>query len=171
MTTAKTTHTTAYADGSCLGNPGPGGWAVLIITADGASRTLSGGEPNTTNNRMELTAAITALNALPADAPALLFLDSEYVVLGVNEWRPRWESQGWRNANGKPVANADLWRQLFAVVDARPLVELRWVRGHAGHRGNEIVDRLARAEAEKVRLATTGSRCLTTNAAAEGLAQ
>ena len=169
MTTSTITPITAYADGSCLGNPGPGGWAVLILNPDGVSHTLSGGELNTTNNRMELTAAIAALDALADDVPALLFVDSEYVVLGVNQWRPQWESRGWRNANRKPVANSDLWRRLFAVVDARPLVELRWIRGHAGHRGNEIVDRLARSEAEKVRLTTAGSHCLTAITTAEGL--
>ncbi|MFL9824704.1 ribonuclease HI [Rhodoplanes sp. SY1] len=147
------TTTIAYSDGSCLGNPGPGGWAVIITSPDGSTRTLSGGEPNTTNNKMELMAAIMALEALADDAPAVLFLDSEYVVKGVREWRRQWERRGWRNAAGKPVANADLWRRLFALADARPLVELRWLRGHAGHEGNEAVDRLARAEAEKVRLA------------------
>jgi ribonuclease HI len=145
--------TVAYSDGSCLGNPGPGGWAVIITAPDGTTRTLAGGEPNTTNNRQELTAAIMALKAIPDDAPAVLFLDSEYVVKGVREWRSQWERRGWRNAAGKAVANADLWRLLFAIVDTRPMVELRWVRGHAGHAGNETVDRLARAEAEKVRLA------------------
>ena len=157
MTITPTPLTLAYADGSCLGNPGPGGWACIITTPDGTTRTLSGGETNTTNNRQELTAATKALEALADDAPAVLFLDSEYVVKGVREWRPSWERRGWRNANNKPVANADLWRALFAIADARPLAELRWVRGHAGHAGNEAVDRLARAEAEKIRLATTGS--------------
>ncbi|RAI44797.1 ribonuclease HI [Rhodoplanes roseus] len=157
MTTTNTS-TTAFADGSCLGNPGPGGWACIITDPTGTTRTLSGGEPDTTNNRMELTAATTALGAMADDAPAVLFLDSEYVVRGAREWRPQWERRGWRNANRKPVANADLWRALFALVDARPLVELRWLRGHAGDAGNEAVDRIARAEAEKVRLATVGVR-------------
>lgn len=156
MTSITTTIITAFADGSCLGNPGLGGWACIITDPDGTTRTLWGGQPDTTNNRMELTAAITALGAIGDDVPALLFMDSEYVVRGVREWRPQWERRGWRNANRKPVANVDLWRVLFALVDARPLVELRWVRGHAGHAGNEAADRLARAEAEKVRLATVG---------------
>jgi ribonuclease HI len=145
--------TTAYADGSCLGNPGPGGWAVIILDPNGKTRTLSGRAAHTTNNRQELTAAIAAFKALGDDAPAVLFLDSQYVIKGVNEWRTQWEARGWRNSQGKPVANADLWPILFAEVDARPNVTLRWVRGHAGDRLNGAVDRLARGEAERARLA------------------
>lgn len=140
---------TAYSDGSCLGNPGPGGWAVAILSHDGATRTLAGGEDHTTNNRMELTGAIEALRALPADVPSVLFCDSEYVVRGATEWRKGWERRNWRNANGKAVANPDLWRVLCAALDARPLVTMRWVRGHAGNAWNEAVDRLAQAEAAK----------------------
>lgn len=148
---------TAHADGSCLGNPGPGGWAVVILDTDGSARTLTGSEPDTTNNRMELTAALTALGALPADVPAVLFCDSEYVVKGLNTWLASWQRRGWKTAQGKPVANADLWRQLSEAQAARPLVRLRWVRGHNGNTLNETVDRLAQAEAEKAKLATRRS--------------
>ncbi|MFG1297699.1 ribonuclease HI [Xanthobacter variabilis] len=143
----------AYADGSCLGNPGPGGWAVVIRQADGSAQTLMGSAPDTTNNRMELMAALTALQALPADIPAVLFCDSEYVVKGLNTWLSGWQRRGWKNAQGKPVANPDLWQQLDAAKAARPLAEVRWVRGHDGDAMNETVDRLARAEAEKAKLA------------------
>lgn len=150
---------TAHADGSCLGNPGPGGWAVVILDTDGTARTLTGSEPDTTNNRMELTAALMALRALPADVSAVLFCDSEYVVKGLNTWLASWQRRGWKTAQGKPVANAELWRQLGGAQAARPLVDIRWVRGHNGNTLNETVDRLARAEAEKAKLATRrGSR-------------
>ncbi|WP_374251743.1 ribonuclease H [Xanthobacter sp.] len=143
----------AYADGSALDNPGPGGWAAVIVAADGTQLTLSGGEDHTTNNRMELTAATEALRALPADVPSVLHLDSQYVVKGATIWRKGWERRGWKNSAGKPVANPDLWQVLYAVLDTRPMATLKWVRGHAGNRLNEIVDRLARAEAEKRKLA------------------
>lgn len=142
-----------YADGSSLGNPGPGGWAAVIVGVPGATRPLIGGEDHTTNNRMELTAATEALKALPADVRAVLYLDSDYVVKGSTIWRKGWERKGWIKAGGKPVANRDLWEALYAIADARPLVTFKWVRGHAGDELNEIVDRLARAEAEKRKLA------------------
>lgn len=144
---------TAHTDGSCLGNPGPGGWAVVIVGDDGATHTLTGSAPDTTNNRMELTAALVALGALPADVPAVLFCDSEYVVKGLNTWLASWQRRGWKTAQGKPVANADLWQKLGAARAARPLADIRWVRGHNGDPMNETVDRLARAEAEKAKLA------------------
>ncbi len=143
----------AHADGSCLGNPGPGGWAAVIVSDDGATRTLTGSDADTTNNRMELTAALAALGALPADVPSVLFCDSEYVVKGVNIWRQGWERRNWHNAQGKAVANADLWRLLYAAKDAKPNAEVRWVRAHSGDAMNETVDHLARAEAEKAKLA------------------
>lgn len=143
----------AYADGSALGNPGPGGWACVVLCEDGRARSLSGGEDHTTNNRMELTAAIEALRALPADVPSVLHLDSEYVVKGATVWRKGWERKGWRGPSGKPVANIDLWQALYAAADARPQAAFKWVRGHAGDELNETVDRLARAEAEKRKLA------------------
>ncbi|MFG1372175.1 ribonuclease H [Xanthobacter oligotrophicus] len=143
----------AHADGSALGNPGPGGWAAVIVAEDGTTVSLTGGEDHTTNNRMELRGATEALRALPTDTPSVLFCDSQYVVKGATIWRKGWESRGWKNANGKPVANPDLWQSLYAVLDTRPMVALRWVRGHAGTELNETVDRLARAEAEKRKLA------------------
>lgn len=144
----------AYADGSALGNPGPGGWAVVIVDgADGSTRPLMGAEDHTTNNRMELTAATEALRALPADVPSVLFCDSEYVVKGATVWRRDWERRGWKGSSGKPVANLDLWQALYGVLDTRPHADIRWVRGHAGDPLNETVDRLARAEAEKRKLA------------------
>jgi ribonuclease HI len=139
----------AYADGSSLGNPGPGGWAVLITDCKGITRApLSGSEPMTTNNRMELLAAIHAYEALGPDVPAVLFVDSQYVVNGLTAWLPNWKSRGWRTASGKPVANRDLWERLEALHVAA-LVIPRWVRGHAGTPLNEAVDRLARAAAEQ----------------------
>lgn len=144
---------TAHTDGSCLGNPGPGGWAAIILDADGTARTLTGSAPHTTNNRMELTAALAALGALPADVPAVLFCDSEYVVKGLNMWLADWKRRGWKTAQSKPVANCDLWQKLAAAKASRPLVSLRWLRGHGGNALNETVDRLARAEAEKAKLA------------------
>lgn len=149
---------TAHADGSALGNPGPGGWAVVIVSVDGATTVLTGAEDHTTNNRMELTGAIEALRALPADVPSVLFCDSQYVVKGATVWRRRWERNGWKGAGGKPVANLDLWQTLCAVLDTRPLTRLEWVRGHAGNAMNETVDRLARAEAEKRKLALPSRR-------------
>jgi ribonuclease HI len=142
----------AYADGSALGNPGPAGWAVILTFPGGRRQSLAGGLDHSTNNRMELTAATEALAAVPADVPVVLFLDSEYVVKGATVWRHGWEARGWRNAQGKPVANMDLWPRLLAVLDSRPLATLRWVRGHAGNEMNEAVDKLARAEAERRRL-------------------
>lgn len=141
----------AYADGSSLYNPGPAGWAVLIIKPDGTRQTVVGSAAMATNNAMELRAAIEALKALPSDATGQLLSDSEYVVKGVTSWRKGWEAKGWRNAKGQPVANADLWRTLFLLSDQHPGIRFEWVRGHAGEEGNTFVDTLARAEAEKVR--------------------
>ncbi|WP_230531779.1 ribonuclease H family protein [Microvirga roseola] len=140
-----------YADGSSLHNPGPAGWAVLIIQPDGRRETLVGSEALATNNAMELRAAIEALNALPQDAYGIIHCDSEYVVKGVTEWRRGWEARRWRNSKGQPVANAGLWQILFKLSDEHPSVRFQWVRGHAGDEGNELVDTLARTEAEKVR--------------------
>jgi ribonuclease HI len=142
---------TVYVDGSSLHNPGPAGWAVLIIHPGGSRTTLAGSEAQATNNQMELRAAIEALQALPRDASGVLYCDSEYVVNGVTVWRRGWETRGWRNSKGQPVANAEIWRALHALSDERPGLRFQWVRGHAGNSGNELVDTLARAEAEKVR--------------------
>lgn len=139
----------AHADGSCLGNPGPGGWAYVIAYADGTRQTASGALRHTTNNQAELMAATEALKALPEDAVGTLNLDSEYIVRAVNEWRGKWESNGWRASKGGPVANKDLFKALFGLVDAHPGVKLKWIRGHAGDAMNELVDRIARTEAER----------------------
>jgi ribonuclease HI len=130
-----------YTDGACEGNPGPGGWGVLIIEAGGRRRELSGGEPATTNNRMELTAAIEALRA--TDGSVRLHTDSQYVKNGITAWIKSWKRNGWRTADKKPVKNQDLWQALDAACAARK-VDWRWVRGHSGHAENERADELAR---------------------------
>lgn len=142
-----------YTDGSALGNPGPGGWAYIITDHKGnVQHTNVGSENHTTNNQMELTAAIEAMKVLPADVPAVLYSDSQYVVKGATEWRTSWEAKGWKGSQGKPIANMNLWQELYALHDSLALVSFQWVRGHAGNPLNETVDRLARAEAEKARL-------------------
>ena len=130
-----------YTDGACRGNPGPGGWAALLRIGE-HEREISGAEALTTNNRMELTAVIRALEALKRPVEARLYTDSEYVRRGVNEWLPAWKARGWRTAQRKPVKNQDLWQQL----DERRLphrIEWHWVPAHAGVSDNERVDRLA----------------------------
>ncbi|HEV2110517.1 MAG TPA: ribonuclease HI [Gammaproteobacteria bacterium] len=130
-----------YTDGACRGNPGPGGWAA-VVSGGGAERVLQGAEADTTNNRMELMAAIMALRELPTGSSATLHTDSEYVMKGINDWLPSWKARGWKTAAKKPVKNQDLWEALDAA-NARHRIEWRWVRGHAGNHGNERVDRLA----------------------------
>jgi ribonuclease HI len=130
-----------YTDGACRGNPGPGGWAALL-TFDGKQRELSGAEAHTTNNRMELTAVIRALQALKRPVAVRLYTDSEYVRRGVTEWLASWKARGWRTAERKPVKNQDLWQELDPLAAARQ-VEWHWVKGHSGVPGNERVDRLA----------------------------
>lgn len=132
-----------WTDGACSGNPGPGGWAVLLRSGD-RERELSGGEALTTNNRMELRAAIEALRALRRPARVVLTTDSEYVRLGITEWLPTWRARGWRTASGSAVRNRELWEELHRVLEPHD-VEWRWVRGHAGDPENERVDALARA--------------------------
>ena len=138
-----------HTDGACLGNPGPGGWAALLRHA-GRERELSGGEPATTNNRMELMAAIMALEALSAPCSARLHTDSRYVQQGIGEWLPNWLRRGWKTSAGGAVKNRDLWERLSAAA-ARHQVRWIWVKGHAGHVDNERVDALARAAAEQFR--------------------
>jgi ribonuclease HI len=137
----------AYTDGACSGNPGPGGWGALLIARDGDTtlreRELSGGEPLTTNNRMELMAAIQALEALERPATIVVVTDSAYVKNGVTAWIHGWKRNGWRTADGKPVKNAELWQRLDAA-QARHRVDWRWIKGHAGHAENERADALAR---------------------------
>ncbi len=130
-----------YTDGACRGNPGPGGWGALLRT-QGKERELCGGELHTTNNRMELTAAIEALTALSRPCEVALYTDSEYVRRGISEWLEGWKRSGWRTAARKPVKNEDLWRQLEAIA-AVHRIEWHWVKGHAGHPENERADALA----------------------------
>lgn len=138
-----------HTDGACLGNPGPGGWAALLEWR-GIERELAGGEPATTNNRMELMAAIAALEALKEPCEVALSTDSQYLRQGITEWLPGWRRRGWKTAGGEPVKNRDLWERLAAAA-GRHAVQWHWVRGHAGHPLNERVDRLARAQALKYR--------------------
>lgn len=130
-----------WTDGACRGNPGPGGWGAILISK-GREKFLRGCEVDTTNNRMELTAAIRGLQALTRACAVQLHTDSQYVLKGVTEWLPDWKRRGWRTADKKPVKNVDLWQALEAEV-ARHQVEWRWVRGHAGIERNEQVDALA----------------------------
>jgi ribonuclease HI len=133
----------AYTDGACSGNPGPGGWGALLVWG-GHERSLKGGAEHTTNNRMELTAAIEALTALKWAATVRVHTDSTYLKDGVTLWLGRWKANGWRTADRKPVKNDDLWRRLDEAL-ARHRVTWHWVRGHAGHAENERADALARA--------------------------
>ena len=140
-----------HTDGSCLRNPGgAGGWAAVIeTTATGAVEEKSGGAPETTNNRMELTAALMALSAVPEGARVALYTDSQYLKNAFTKfWLPAWKKRGWKKADGEPVLNQDLWVQLDAAFAARQ-VQFHWVKGHAGNPRNERCDALARAEAEK----------------------
>jgi len=130
-----------YADGGCRGNPGPGGWGVLM-QAGGVEKELCGGEALTTNNRMELTAVIRALEALKRPSTAQVHTDSQYVQKGIKEWIHNWKRNGWRTADKNPVKNADLWQALDALAQQHEIKWL-WVKGHAGHPGNERADRLA----------------------------
>jgi ribonuclease HI len=131
-----------YTDGACSGNPGPGGWGVLL-RFNGSEKELYGGEAETTNNRMELTAAIEALEALKRPCPVDLYTDSSYVKDGITQWIRKWRANGWRTANKKPVKNAELWQQLETALE-RHDVTWHWVKGHAGHPENERADELAR---------------------------
>jgi ribonuclease HI len=134
-----------FTDGACSGNPGPGGWgAILRDPATGREKEMSGGEAATTNNRMELTAAVEALNALKQPCQVDLYTDSKYVMDGISSWIHGWKRNGWRTADKKPVKNAELWQALDAA-NARHKVSWNWVRGHAGHAENERADELARA--------------------------
>ena len=141
----------AYTDGACSGNPGPGGWGALLVARDGdkvlKTRELCGGEAETTNNRMELLAAITALETLERDAAVTIITDSVYVKDGITKWIHCWKARGWKTAAKKPVKNEDLWRRLEAAT-ARHRVTWEWVKGHAGHPENEKADALARAGME-----------------------
>jgi len=130
-----------FTDGACSGNPGPGGWGALL-RYNGTEKELSGGEPETTNNRMEMMAAIMALESLKRPSRVVLTTDSQYVKDGLTKWMAGWIKNGWKTADKKPVKNVDLWQRLKAAYDAHE-VELHWVRGHDGHEENERCDRLA----------------------------
>ena len=130
-----------YTDGACRGNPGPGGWGALLISGK-HEKTLHGGEPDTTNNRMELKAAIEALNALKSASHVILHTDSKYVMQGITDWMLNWKKRGWKTAARKPVKNQDLWQALDEAVQ-RHTIDWRWVKGHDGNPGNEIADELA----------------------------
>jgi len=132
---------TIYTDGACRGNPGPGGWGAVLQYGE-HQRELYGGEPDTTNNRMELTAALQALEALREPCEIDLTTDSEYVRKGITEWLPAWKRRNWKTADRKPVKNADLWQALEQAA-ARHRVRWHWVKGHSGHNGNEQADMLA----------------------------
>jgi len=134
---------TIYTDGACSGNPGKGGWGA-ILTYGGRELALSGGEKATTNNRMELTAAIEGLNALKKPSAVILYTDSRYVMDGLTKWLPRWKANGWKTADKKPVKNDDLWRALDLAAQRHQIV-WKWVAGHSGHDGNERADALARS--------------------------
>lgn len=137
-----------YTDGACRGNPGPGGWGVILSYAS-RQKTLSGFEPETTNNRMELTAAIEGLRALTRSCEVDLNTDSKYVLQGINEWIENWKVNGWKTATRKPVKNADLWN-LLDKQTLRHRVNWHWVKGHAGIEGNEEADRLANMAIDRV---------------------
>ena len=139
-------------DGACKGNPGIGGWGALLRAAGGRELELSGAEAHTTNNRMELTGAIRALEALKAPAAVVLSTDSNYVKDGITKWVHGWRKKGWRTADGKPVKNQDLWQALCAAAE-RHQIEWRWVKGHSGDPDNERVDALANAAIAELRRA------------------
>lgn len=136
-----------YTDGACRGNPGPGGWGVWL-RSNGNEKELCGGESSTTNNRMELTAAIRGLSALRRICNVALYTDSEYVRRGITEWMEAWKKRGWKTASRKPVKNEDLWRDLDALA-ARHNISWHWVKGHSGNRGNERADQLANEGLER----------------------
>ncbi|MGZ8189699.1 MAG: ribonuclease HI [Methylococcaceae bacterium] len=130
-----------YTDGACRGNPGPGGWGVML-NYKGKVKELYGGEKNTTNNRMELMATITALEILTRPCVVQINSDSKYVLQGITEWMPNWKKRGWKTASKTPVKNEDLWRRLDAVI-GKHQIEWKWVKGHSGDKGNDRADELA----------------------------
>ncbi len=133
-----------YTDGACKGNPGPGGWGVLLRSPDGSEKELFGGDRNTTNNRMEMMAVIQALTALKRPCAITLFIDSQYVLKGITEWLAGWKAKGWKTAAKQPVKNVDLWQQLDGLVaHGGHKIDWQWVKGHAGDPGNERADGLA----------------------------
>ena len=140
---SETTRVEIHTDGACSGNPGPGGWAALLVSG-AHEKLISGAEPATTNNRMELLAAIRALEALKRPCDVVLWTDSEYLRRGITEWLSRWKASGWKTAAKQPVANRELWEELDRLSRGHS-IDWRWVRGHSGHPENERVDAAARA--------------------------
>jgi ribonuclease HI len=147
-------HVEIYTDGACRGNPGPGGWGA-ILRHHKAEREINGAETNTTNNRMELLAAIRALQALKEPCTVDLYTDSEYLRRGIGEWMQRWKTNGWRTADRKPVKNEDLWRMLDEEAK-RHAVRWHWVKGHSGHPQNERADQLANNAIDSLRVSIHG---------------
>jgi ribonuclease HI len=147
MTAGTAASVEIFTDGACLGNPGPGGWAALLRYRT-VERILSGGERESTNNRMELMAAIAGLEALKKASSVKLTTDSQYVKQGIESWVPRWRANGWRTADRKPVKNQDLWERLVAAASPHRIA-WHWTRGHSGHAENELVDQHARLAAER----------------------
>ena len=143
-----TTAVEIFTDGACRGNPGPGGWAALLV-AGTERKEVSGAEPATTNNRMELMAAIGGLGALKRRCAVKLYTDSKYVLQGLTEWLPNWKARGWRTAAREPVKNQDLW-QLLDAATAHQDIQWIWVKGHSGHEGNEYVDQLANVAIDRL---------------------
>ena len=137
-----------YVDGACRGNPGPGGWGVLLRYR-GVEKEISGAELNTTNNQMELTAAIQGLNALSRSCQVMVYTDSEYVKNGITQWIYRWQKTNWKNAAGKPVKNQKLWQQLARAI-VRHNIEWHWVKGHSNHPENDRADALAKVAIDKL---------------------
>ena len=140
-------HVKIYTDGACSGNPGPGGWGAILVHGD-VEKELSGGEDDTTNNRMELLAAIEGLDALKTPCQVDVYTDSTYVQKGITEWITGWKARGWKTADKKPVKNVDLWQRLESAA-SRHQVKWHWVRGHNGHDMNERVDKLAVAAVKR----------------------
>jgi ribonuclease HI len=141
-------HVDIYTDGSCLQNPGPGGWGAILVYK-GLEKELSGGENNTTNNRMELTAAIRALEALNKPCEVLMTTDSKYLCDGISKgWAKSWQKKGWRRADGSPALNPDLWEKLLSLCETHD-VKFEWVKGHAGHPYNERCDEMAQSRAQE----------------------
>ena len=146
MTTSKP-HVTIYTDGACKGNPGLGGWGA-VLRSGGKEKHLCGGEKNTTNNRMEMTAVIEALLALKSSCTIDLFTDSQYVNRGVNEWLPNWKKANWKTASKAPVKNVDLWQKLDNLLGEHD-IHWHWVKGHSGDPGNDLADELANRGAQE----------------------
>jgi ribonuclease HI len=145
-----------YTDGACKGNPGPGGWGALLVS-DGGEKEIFGGEPATTNNRMELTAVIRALTSLKRECDVEIYTDSQYVKNGIETWIHGWKRNGWKTADRKPVKNAELWRELDAATKAHR-IRWHWVRGHNDHPGNDRADELANRGASAAIANATGVR-------------